>query len=380
MKPARVHLACAILLAGLTACAAAVGAEFKEGEHGPATLKIIEGVPVLHVYGTPEEMGEQHGTLFGPQVQLLLDRYLNKMLLPAGRDVGLRDAVLKQARVIEKSIPEDYVKEMKALATAAGVEYDDVLLANTVFDIKRVVYCSTVVAVGERSADGKPIFGRNLDFPTLGVAQDYSCIVVMHPEKGHAVAAVTFPGIVGVLSGLNDAGVAAATMEVHLRGVNLEAMPYAMLFRTALTGADSTADVIKTVTDNARTTTNNLMVCDAEGDAACVELAIRKVAVRRPEEGVVYATNHFRSKELGSDWICWRIPRIRKALENGVAVDDALMKKMLDSVAQRHLTMHSMIFRPASRELLLAIGEPPVTKNRFVRFKESVLFPEEEGQ
>lgn len=380
MKSGRVCLTLIVLAAALAACAAAVGAEFKEGEHGPATLKIIEGVPVLHVYGTPEEMGEQHGTLLGPQAKFLIEQYLNKMLLPGGKDVGLRDAVLEQARVIEKSIPDNYVKEMKALAKAAGVKYEDVLLANAVFDIKRVLYCSTVVAVAERSADGKPIFGRNMDFPTLGVAQDYSCIIVMHPEKGHAVASVTFPGIVGVLSGLNDAGVAAATMEVHLRGINLKAMPYAMLFRAALTGADSTADVIKTVTDNARTTTNNLMVCDAEGDAACVELAIRKFALRRPEEGVVYATNHFRSKELGSDWICWRIPRIRKALENGVEVDDALMKKILDSVAQKNLTMHSIIFRPASREFLLAVGDPPVTKNRFVRFEESVLFPEEEVQ
>ncbi len=367
--------ACIFLLA-----AGAHAADFKEGTSGPASLRLVEGVPVVHVYGTPAEMGAQQGKLLAPQIQFLMKEYLSKFLALGGTGPGLRPSVLKLAREMEKSIPAEYVQEMQALAEAAGVQYDDVLLANTVFDIKRAVYCSTVVAVGGRSADGQPIFGRNLDFPTMGVAQHYTCVIVYHPKHGHAVASVIFPGLVGVLSGMNDAGVSAAVMEVHVRGSQINATPYAMVFRTALAGAGSTDDVVKAVSAAARSCTNNLMICDAAGNAACAELALRAVAVRKPEDGALFATNHFLSKELGRPALCWRIPLIEKALKDGKKVGQALVQRILADVAFNELTMQSIVFRPASREFLLAAGDPPAAKRPFVRLKKAVLFPEKQRQ
>lgn len=369
-------LTCGLLLS----CAAARGVEFKEATHGPASLKIVKGVPIIHVYGTAEEMGEQHGKLLGAQARAAVDQYLGKVLMPGGKDIGLRGAVLKRSLRMEKSIPAKYIREMKALARAAGMKYENVLLSNTIFDIKRPIFCTTFVAVGDRSVDGQPVFGRNLDFPTLGVAHKLSCVIVYHPKKGHAVASVTFPGLVGVLSGLNDAGVAAAVMEVHLQGAQVQATPYAMVFRSALAGADTTDDVVRAVTARARTATNNLMICDALGSAVCVELGMKQTAVRRPKNGLIYATNHFRSKKLAAPWLCWRIPRIKKAMKDGRKLDEALAKKILADVAYKQLTMQSMVFRPASRELLLAIGEPPAAKRKFVRLNNDVLFPTRKGQ
>ena len=364
-----------LVLAICSLSGAARAAAFAEATHGPASLAFVRGVPVLHLYGSPEAMGEQHGKLLGKQMKVLHEQYLNKVLLPGGKDIGLRRQVLKLSRQMAKSIPRHYVREMEALAEGSGLAYEDVLLMNTLFDVKRGVLCTTVVAVGDRSADGKPVFGRNLDFPTLGVAQKYSCVVVFHPAKGRAVASIAWPGLIGVLSGMNELGVSAGVMEVHLRGSQITATPYAMVFRTALTGATSTRDVLAVVKRRSRTSSNNLMICDAAGDAACAELGVRKVAVRRPVNGVLYATNHFRSKELGSPWMCWRIPRVRRALKDGRKVDEALAKKILHAVAYKTMTMQSIVFRPAGREFLLAIGETPATQHKYVRLTRSVLFP-----
>ena len=368
--------ACVVLLA----CSAVHGAEFKEAKFGPASLKIVDGVPVIHVYGTHEQMGEQQGKLLGAAAKAVHKQYFGKLFFPGGKDIGLRAGVLRHSLRMEKSIPADYIKEMKAFAKAAGMSYEDILLANTVFDIKRAIFCTTFVATGKRSVDGKPVFGRNLDFPTLGTAHKFSCVVVYHPKNGHAVASVTFPGLIGVLSGLNDAGVAAAVMEVHLRGSQIQATPYAMVFRAALTESETTNAVIKAVTARARTSTNNLMICDAGGNAACLELGMKKTAVRRAEDGLIYATNHFRSKELGRPWPCWRIPRLKKAIKNGRKLDEAAARKLLQTVSYKLLTMQSIVFRPASREFLLAIGKPPASKHKFVRLTSGVLFPERENQ
>ncbi len=349
---------------------------FKEAASGPASLKLVQGIPVVHVYGTPSEMGEQQGVLLGPQIKLLIRDYLNKLLLPGGRDIGLRRAVLMISRQMEKSIPKQYIEEMQALAKSGGVSYEDVLLANTFFDIRRAVLCSTIVAVGERSSDKQPIFGRNLDFPSLGVLHKYTCVVVYHPADGHAVASVTFPGFIGVLSGLNDAGVVAAVMEVHERGTQWAAVPSAMVFRTALTGAERAEDMLDAVKGQARTAMNNLMICDARGTAVCAELSVKGVAVRTPQEGVIHATNHFRANDDSDGWYCWRRARTEKELKSGRKLDEALVRTILADIAYERLTIQSMIFRPASREFLLAAGEPPAAKLKFVPFRKVDLFPE----
>ena len=125
--------------------------------------------------------------------------------------------------------------------------------------------------------------------------------------------------------------------------------------------------------------TNNLMVCDASGQAACVELGFKQVAVRRPVKDVLYSTNHFQSKELGGTWMCWRLPRLRKGLSEAKALDVARAQALLGQVSYRMLTMHSMVYRPASRSFWLAIGEPPATQHKFVLLDRATLFPPDDG-
>jgi len=360
-------------------CLAAISAVVPACRRQPEPLPVqpaassARPVQAVHVYGTPAEMGEQQGRLFKSEVQFLLREYLDKFINLAG--IPIRDSLLESARQMERHMPPEYIEEMRALAQAADVEYDDVLLANTVFDIKKVIFCSTIVANGERSADGAPIFGRNLDFPTLGVAHNFTRVIVYHPTDGRAVASVTFPGCIGVLSGMNDTGLTAAVMEVHRMQANSNAMPYAMLFRHALTTSASTRELVERLEANARSTTNNLMICDADGVAACAELAIDKVAIRLPSDGLIMGTNYFQSEELGAAWPCWRMPLMRRLTSNKV-IDDALMRRVLDRVSYSMLTMQSIIFRPQTREMFLASGKPPATKLEYFHLTGDMLFPQ----
>ena len=63
------------------------------------------------------------------------------------------------------------------------------------------------------AADG-PLFGRNLDFPTLGYLEQYTLITVYRPTGKRAFASIGFPGLIGVISGMNDSGLAMAILEV----------------------------------------------------------------------------------------------------------------------------------------------------------------------
>ncbi len=114
------------------------------------------------------------------------------------------------------------------------------ILANTLTDMYRgSVSCSSLIVSPKRSATGGPLFGRNLDFYTLGLLDKYSLVTIHRPKGKHAFAAVGFPGLFGCLSGMNDAGLALAVHEVILSHdsapmFNPKGMPYTFCFRQML--------------------------------------------------------------------------------------------------------------------------------------------------
>ena len=78
------------LIAALALClslSAAGAGEFRypEGRHGAGELRYINGLPVLTVQGTPEEIGEQVAALTASSVQPLLD-YPRNYLRQHGRE------------------------------------------------------------------------------------------------------------------------------------------------------------------------------------------------------------------------------------------------------------------------------------------------------
>src|SRR5207245_2012767 len=95
--------------------------------------------------------------------------------------------------------------------------------------------CSTIALPAEASADGIARFGRNLDYPTFGVLDRHPVLLVFHPRERFAFVSVSpAPGLVGVLSGMNEYGLTLAVMEVPRQFRLPHAMPCMLLYRTVL--------------------------------------------------------------------------------------------------------------------------------------------------
>ena len=82
-------------------------------------------------------------------------------------------------------------------------------------ELRRIGGCSAFVVERQRSATGGPLFGRNFDLPPMGIADKYSIVMIVQPKGKHAFASVSFPSMGGVFSGMNDAGLAVATLDVY---------------------------------------------------------------------------------------------------------------------------------------------------------------------
>jgi isopenicillin-N N-acyltransferase like protein len=354
-----------LLAIGLLIVSAARAEEtrvFREARSDGAELKYINGLPVLLVSGTPEEIGRQKAVLTAETVKKIAD-YPRQLLEHSSR----KDRAPKfreMSQLLARQLPADYRAELRAFADHSGIDRDLGILANTLADIYRGSFsCSSLIVEPERSATGGPLFGRNLDFYTLGLLDKYSLVTVHRPQGKHAFVSIGFPGLFGCISGMNDAGLALAVHEVFLAHdgaaiFNPKGMPYAFCFRQILEQCTTVEEAEKLLRASERTTILSLAVCDRRRSVV-LEMTPQSVASRRASESICACTNHFRSDELAVLPWCNRYRKLVQARNAQRPLDVADVAKKMDEVSMGRLTVQTMIFEPAALKLHLAIGSCP---------------------
>ena len=106
-----------------------------------------KGLKIVHLYGTPYEMGYEHGKLLKTEIKAFYTEFIEKAVFPvinrnrellteyfdysSDRYQGDRFAkalILDSAHEMVKSIPEKYVEEMKGIADGSGVFLEEILI------------------------------------------------------------------------------------------------------------------------------------------------------------------------------------------------------------------------------------------------------------
>jgi len=322
------------------------------------SIETIDSITVVHVAGTPQEMGEQAGRLLKDRIRALMHDYLGAVL------PGDRSPVLVAARQMEAHIPARYREEMKALAAAADVPYDDVLLGNVMVELFQ--QCSTAVVTGKRAENGTLLFGRNLDFPPAGILHRYSVIIDYAPKEGRRFVAVTWPGLVGVLSGMNADGLCAANLLAASDDTSFDGCPYMFLLRDVMEGSGTVEDALALLRKSRRTTANSILLADPNG-AAVAETSHEKMAVRAIEDDRLFATNDFRSDR---DVRCDRYDKLVKLTSEAQAPFGVKeMEMLLGEVDLGAINVQCMVFVPARRELHVSLGKLPAAQGPFIALK-----------
>jgi predicted choloylglycine hydrolase len=366
-RPRLLGALAAVLFLPILVCAAEPR-PFAEAKHGKGELSYVNGVPVVQVEGKPAEIGDQMAVLTAKSAEKLLGYpkdYLKSMKMEFSWPL-----IVKMAQGMAAQFPADYMSELETGIKVAHLNRELVIAANAMFDIKRMMGCSALMVEPERSATKQMIFGRNLDFPTLGYLHEYSIVSVVRPEGKHAFASVGLPGLTGVLSGMNDAGLTLAVLECYPAvkddspKFDAKGVPYAMCFRRLLEECTTVDEAEKLLKTMKRTTRVNLAICD-KTTAAVFEITSKTVVVRRAENGVCPCTNHFRTPDLATDTKCWRYSILEKCQDKDAGnLDVAAVAKKMDEVSQTtgDQTLQTMVFEPATLTLHVALGKPPASK------------------
>ena len=320
-------------------------------------------------------MGVQQGALLRDEIQGLL-RYVRQFVGPR----ELPDALARAKELFAPALPPAYRDELRGLAAGSGIDYDELLLAQSFTDLYRGFACTCVAAPLGDAGTG---LARNLDFPGFGYLARYSIVVVRQPEGGRRTVSIGWPGLIGVLSGQSEQ-LALAVMVVHDAEGASAGLPFQLVFRRVLEEADDVTQAHALLSELPRTVTNNLMVVDRAGGAAAFELG-REEVVRRdpPAHRWLVSTNHFVSGDLAEARASFSFlnsrGRLKKAREcrpsDGAYALADLQQALRES--DNAATQQSMVFLPRTGEVYVSLPDkPPAAKGTLVRLDPRTLWGE----
>jgi isopenicillin-N N-acyltransferase-like protein len=350
------------LLIGLTGCMASpeMARLVSESPVTTAPVAAVFPVPIVELRGSASQLGQQHGQQMSAAIHQLFEKYL---LVYVGSGAK-RFIALSAANLFEDQLRPEHRDEVHALASQINIDERETMLGQCFLDLAQMSACSTITLPASASPDHVARFGRNLDFWSLNVADKYTTLFIVHPDDGrYAFAAVGWPGMIGVLSGMNEHGLCVANMEVPRSPRLPTAMPYTLLYRTVLERCRTTQEAVGLLEKTPRETANNLMLMDAAGTRAVVELSPESVHVRwGTDNTALISTNHQRDQDTDTPGRCVRYDYLHDQSKAAFGeIDEPQMQNMLAHVGS-HGTLQSMIFEPANRVLYLSAGTSAAKK------------------
>ncbi|MDB5174227.1 MAG: hypothetical protein JWN51_3000 [Phycisphaerales bacterium] len=321
----------------------------------PVPLEEKFPLPLVELRGSAADLGTGHGKQLAEPIKLLQDKYLRVYMGSPGH----RLLAMAAASLFEAKFRPEHRTETAAMAKEVGMDPREAILAQCFLDLSPMTACSTITLPASAAPDHVARFGRNLDFPSFNIADKYTTVFVYHPDDGrYQFAAIGWPGMAGVLSGMNEHGLALANMEVT-RGSRLpDAMPYTLLYRTVLERCRTVDEAVKLLESTPRQTSNNLMLMDASGTRAVVEITPKSVKVRHGTEGsALISTNHQRGEDADTAGRCNRYDLLHDTAKSDYGhIGEKQIESMLAGAAQGDFTLQSMVFEPSTRTLYLAAG------------------------
>lgn len=279
---------------------------------GKGRLLDLHGLPVLHLRGSPGEMGFQHGKLLPERVRQSYQAYVHEYAIEEqGKSL---DELLEIFRRAIPFIPQAYLEEMDGLAEASDVCLD---LVRAFHVLPTLWHCSGCAAMNEATADGKLYHYRSLDHSleigrTLK-AQDNACITVWEPDDGVPLAAPSWIGALGIVSGMSAAGLSMGEMGSHCEDECFDGRPMWFQMREVLSRAETLDDGRRLMEEYQPDCGFNFILADGKiPDALVIEVTHTRKAFFRPGDPaedqpphfaiphVVRRVNHFVSPELAA--------------------------------------------------------------------------------
>jgi hypothetical protein len=383
----------------------------------------VAGLHVLKLKGSHYEMGRQHGALLRdeiphgplPYYRTYVERMLGKSgvapIAPLLWEVMQRTV---GARVMSSFTPEA-LDSVRGLADGAGLDpraalqgcsMPDSLLwvASRLMRYRRAapalhhrmaigLGCTSAVAWGEATRDGKLLHARNFDYHGIASWPRTAAVVFHEPDDGMRYVSVAAAGVLmGGITAMNEAGL-SLTVHQHMFSdrTRLGGTPIGCIGDRIMRSARSIDEAEAILRREKPIGCWTYLITDGNRrEMLCWEENPERHVAMRPEGPTFGYANIYIDKELGASELdfygsYWRhnmgrFRRIRALLdERAGTLDPKTMACFLGDEGETAgcrvstaiamvMTVGSVVFRPEDRVLWVGTGAAPTSQGTFVPF------------
>lgn len=270
---------------------------------GSSSLRIDpDGLYEMRVCGGPFERGEAIGKLGADLLYQQEKAFADKLfeMVPSSRyRTFLHYFITIFNRRLGASVPLEYRQEIKAMSASCTHEFDEFgspyerqMQYHSAHDIGHVmqdymlVGCTSFAVWGRESADSSLLMARNFDFYMGEEFAKNKLVLFEKPDSGYAYVSVTWPGMLGVVSGMNTQGLAVTINASKLEVPSSSATPISILVKSILQYA-SNIEEAETIAASFKTfVCESILVGSAnDGRAVIIEKTPSAMGIYSPEGG-----------------------------------------------------------------------------------------------
>lgn len=369
----------------------------------------------LKISGDPLQLGLINGALTKDLLHFQEDVFFAKVeeFVPSKFKQNLLRGFLKwYNRKLYLHVPEEYKTEIYGLSQYASDDFNYVappylrmLYLHAAHDIGHalqdlaLVGCTSLAVWDEHSEDGKLLIGRNFDFYAGDDFAKNKIVAFVTPDAGHPFMSVTWPGMIGVVSGMNLEGL-TVTMNAGKSEIPLVAKtPVSIVAREILQYAKNIDEAIAIAKQREVFVSEAIMVGSAaDGKAILIEMSPEKFDVYEVKNsGNLICSNHFQSDAYKDDkrniqhieesHSQYRFERVEELLAEKEKLNPQTMAAILrnrkghnnksigygnEKALNQLLAHHGIIFKPDER--LVWVSAPPYQLGTFVAYDLNEIF------
>ena len=377
--------------------------------------KNYQGQWELYVSGDPYHRGLVTGALTEELFQYQETAFFGKVetLVPSKfKQYLLRKILAWYNRKMYLYIPEEYKAEILGLSKYAGDTYDEiaspymrVLYLHGAHDIGHamqdlaLVGCSSFAVWGDKTDDGSLLIGRNFDFYAGDDFSKNKIIEFVSPTDGYKFMSVTWAGMIGVTSGMNEQGL-TVTINAGKSDIPWVAKtPISIVTREILQYASNIEDAIAIAKKRAVFVSESIFVGSAnDKKAVLIETSPENFGVYEVENtDQLICTNHFQSEAYANDerntehiqdsHSQYRYERLEELLSEHTVVTPQIAAGILrntkglnnatigygnEKALNQLLAHHAIIFKPEQR--LVWVSSNPYQLGAFVAYDLNKVF------
>ena len=373
------------------------------------------GLWELFVKGDAFQRGEAIGQLSSD-----LLHYQEKVFVDQIREIVPSDSYLKFLRFfivlfnrnLGENVLEEYRDEIYGISLSCTHEYDFIgtpyerqLNYHSAHDLGHamqdymLVGCSSFATWGTQSADSSLLIGRNFDFYVGDAFAENKQVAFYVPEQGYRFASVGWPGMIGVLSGMNETGLTVTINAAKSAVPTGSATPISILTREILQYAATIDEAFAIAQKRETFVSESILIGSAkDGKTAIIEKSPEKtVLFTGKEANRLICTNHYQSEEFSKDErnmenirtsdSPYRFARLTELINENLPINVSKAASILrdhkglqntdlglanEMAINQFIAHHSVIFQPEKR--LMWVSTSPWQCGKYVAYDLNKIF------